>query len=76
MREPTVNQIDIAELRPTQMTLGFREVEARRREWRSAKAGKRMDMLGRHAVPAVRRAFAPPDHPPCTPGRPGGRLYC
>jgi hypothetical protein len=53
MRDPTVNQIDPAELRPTQMTLGFREVEAKRREWRAAKASKRADIIGRHSVPTV-----------------------
>ena len=53
MRDPTVNQIEIAQLRPTQMTLGLREVAAKRREWREAKAGKRMNILGRHAVPTV-----------------------
>ena len=53
MRDPTVNQIDPAELRPTQMTLGFREVEAKRREWRAAKASKRIDIIGRHGVPTV-----------------------
>ena len=53
MRDPTVNQIDIAELRPTQMTVGQHEVEAKRREWRHAKADKRLRILGMHAVPTV-----------------------
>ncbi len=53
MRDPTVNQIDIAELRPTQMTVGQHEVEAKRREWREAKADKRLKILGMHAVPTV-----------------------
>ena len=53
MRDPTINQIDIADLRPTQMTLGLREVEAKRREWRAAKADKRIEILGRHTVPTV-----------------------
>ncbi len=53
MRDPTVNEIDIAELRPTQMTVGLHEVAAKRREWREAKAGKRLKILGGHAVPTV-----------------------
>ena len=43
-REPVLNPIAIAELRPTQITVGFREVAEKRREWReraekSAKSG-------------------------------------
>ena len=53
MREPTVNEIEIADLRPTQMTVGLHEVEAKRREWREAKGSKRQKILGRHAVPTV-----------------------
>ena len=41
MRDPTVNETEIVELRPTQMTVGLREVEVKRREWREAKAAKR-----------------------------------
>ena len=33
-REPVLNPIAIAELRPTQITVGFREVAEKRREWR------------------------------------------
>ena len=53
MRDPTVSETEIAELRPTQMTVGQREVEVKRREWRDAKAAKRGKILGRHAVPTV-----------------------
>ena len=53
MRDPTVNEVEIAELRPTQMTVGLHEVEAKRREWREAKAGKKLKILGGHAVPTV-----------------------
>ncbi len=53
MRDPTVNEIEIAELRPTQMTVGLHEVAAKRREWRDAKASKRLKILGGHAVPTV-----------------------
>jgi hypothetical protein len=53
MRDPTVNEVEIEGLRPTQMTVGLREVNAKRRQWREAKAEKRLRMLGRHAVPVV-----------------------
>jgi hypothetical protein len=53
MRDPTVNQAEIASLRPTQMTVGQREVDAKRRQWREAKEDKRLKLLGRHAVPVV-----------------------
>ena len=53
MRDPTVNEVEIADLRPTQMTVGLHEVEAKRRQWREAKADKRLKILGRHAVPTV-----------------------
>jgi hypothetical protein len=55
-REPVLSPIPIAELRPTQRTVGFREVEEKRREWRerSKKPGKKAgEYLGRHMVPAV-----------------------
>jgi hypothetical protein len=51
--DPLVNQIPPGDLRPTQMTLGFREVEVKRREWRDAQGGKRQAILGKHAIPTV-----------------------
>ncbi len=53
MRDPTINEIDIAALRPTQMTVGLHEVAAKRREWREAKDSARLKILGGHAVPTV-----------------------
>jgi hypothetical protein len=53
MHDPLVNQIPPGDLRPTQMTLGFREVEVKRREWEEAQASKRQAILGKHAVPTV-----------------------
>ena len=53
MRDPTFNQAEIASLRPTQMTVGLHEVDAKRRQWREAKNSDRVKMLGRHAVPVV-----------------------
>jgi hypothetical protein len=52
-REPVLKTIEIDDLRPTQITVGYREVEEKRREWadRSDKgAGK---FLGSHMIPTV-----------------------
>lgn len=45
--------IAIADLRPTQMTVGLREVEEKRRHWHAADAEGRATLLRRHVLPAV-----------------------
>ena len=45
--------IPVADLRPTQMTVGYREVEIKRRQWRDADEKARTKLLRRHVVPAV-----------------------
>jgi hypothetical protein len=45
--------VPVADLRPTQMTVGFREVEIKRRQWREADEEARTTLLRRHVVPAV-----------------------
>ncbi len=55
-REPILSPIAIAELRPTQITVGFREVAEKRREWsdRAEKSAKKAaEFLGSHMVPTV-----------------------
>jgi hypothetical protein len=55
-REPVLNPVAIAELRPTQITVGFREVAEKRREWRDRSENskkKAAEYLGRHLVPTV-----------------------
>ena len=52
-REPILHPVPIDELRPTQMTVGFREVAAKRREWRERSNKGAGEYLGRHMVPAV-----------------------
>jgi hypothetical protein len=52
-REPTLKPISIADLRPTQMTVGQREVEQKRRQWRELAETKGPEFLGRHMVPTV-----------------------
>jgi hypothetical protein len=53
MRDPTINEVEIEALRPTQMTVGYREVQVKRRQWREAKDSERIKILGRHTVPVV-----------------------
>ena len=53
MSEPLPIGIPVTDLRPTQMTVGFREVEIKRRQWREADEDERAKLLRRHVVPAV-----------------------
>jgi hypothetical protein len=52
-REPTVHPIPILDLRPTQMTVGMREVKEKRKRFRE-KGKKQSDMIGKHMIPVVR----------------------
>jgi hypothetical protein len=52
--QPLLHAIDIADLRPTQMTVGMREVERKRADWRKLAPSKSSAFLGRHMVPVVR----------------------
>ena len=45
--------VSVTELRPTQMTVGFREVKRMRRRWREADKHEQEKLLRRHVVPAV-----------------------
>lgn len=54
VRTPILTLVPLAELRPTQMTVGLREVEAKRRAWRSRKAEKDAKFLGSHLLPVIR----------------------
>jgi hypothetical protein len=53
VRDPHVTPIPIAELRPTQITVGMREVEAKRRHWRKLAEGKGSAFLGTHMIPVI-----------------------
>ena len=53
MPHPLPIGVPIADLRPTQITVGYREVEIKRRQWRNADADERTNLLRRHVVPAV-----------------------
>lgn len=52
--------IPITDLRPTQMTVGLREVELKRTAWRDADDKARTRLLRRHVIPAV---LGPHDRP-------------
>jgi hypothetical protein len=52
-REPRLHPVPISELRPTQITVGMREVETKRAQWRNHPERKRPDFLGRHMIPVV-----------------------
>jgi hypothetical protein len=53
-REPVLNPIPIKSLHPTQITVGYREVAEKRREWRERGGSKGAAYLGRHMIPVVR----------------------
>jgi hypothetical protein len=53
IREPLLNAVPIQDLRPTQITLGMREVEFRRKHWRSKGRKKETEYLGKHMIPVV-----------------------
>jgi hypothetical protein len=53
-REPSLHPVPILSLRPTQMTVGMREVKEKRKRWREHKSDKkRAELLGRHMIPVV-----------------------
>jgi len=54
IREPVLQPVPITDLRPTQITVGMREVEEKRRRWREHKGKKKAEFLGRHMIPVIR----------------------
>ncbi len=59
MHDPKLDTARLDALHPTQLTVGLREVDAKRQHWKSV--GHRARYLGRHLVPVV--------------AGPGGRYY-
>jgi hypothetical protein len=53
VREPLLNPIPIRNLRPTQITVGMREVNSKRRGWRKKKGRKGATFLGKHMIPVI-----------------------
>ncbi len=60
VREPILHPVDIDDLRPTQITVGMREVDAKRKAWRTKKGGKGGEFLGKHMIPVI---VGPKDRP-------------
>ncbi|MGJ5177438.1 ParB-like protein [Bradyrhizobium oligotrophicum] len=53
-REPLLHPVPILSLRPTQMTVGMREVKEKRERWREHKSKKKQaELLGKHMIPVV-----------------------
>ncbi|MCJ2014577.1 ParB-like protein [Methylobacterium sp. J-076] len=52
-REPLLSPVPITELRPTQMTVGYREVAEKRRRWKDYDEEKKRAFLGAHTIPTL-----------------------
>jgi hypothetical protein len=53
VREPILTTVAIDDLRPTQITVGIREVKAKRKRWRELAAKEGGVFLGKHMIPVV-----------------------
>ena len=53
LREPTLKPVAIADLRPTQITVGFREVAEKRDAWKKKSGAKGSVFLGAHMIPVI-----------------------
>lgn len=54
IREPVLMPVAIDDLRPTQITVGRREVEIKRKVWRERSKKKEREFLGRHMIPVIK----------------------
>jgi hypothetical protein len=59
-REPILHPVPITDLRPTQITVGMREVKTKREAWRAKHGDKCGEFLGTHMIPVV---MGPEDRP-------------
>ena len=53
VREPLLTTVAIIDLRPTQITVGMREVEAKRKHWKELRARNGGEFLGKHMIPVI-----------------------
>jgi len=53
VREPLLRSVKVESLRPTQMTVGMREVAEKRERWRQHKGKKKAAFLGSHMIPVI-----------------------
>jgi len=51
--EPILTSVAIADLKPTQITVGMREVEIKRKLWQAKSPKKGERFLGQHMVPTI-----------------------
>jgi hypothetical protein len=51
--QPLVKPVPIKDLRPTQITVGLREVGERRKRWRKKKGKRAAQFLGEHMIPVI-----------------------
>ena len=53
VRDPLLNPVPLSELRPTQITVGMREVAEKRRTWKTQDDEKGAEFLGKHMIPVI-----------------------
>ena len=53
VREPVLKPVSINSLRPTQITVGMREVKEKREHWRKHDPKNKAEFLGRHMIPVI-----------------------
>ena len=53
VREPVLTKVAIKDLRPTQITVGMREVLVKRKRWRESGIRKSGKFLGEHMIPVI-----------------------
>ena len=53
VRDPLLTTVTIDELRPTQITVGMREVAAKRKHWREMGGKDGGKFLGKHMIPVI-----------------------
>jgi len=52
-KEPLLNSVAVTDLRPTQITVGLREVAEKRRGWDTMPEADRPEFLARHMIPVL-----------------------
>ncbi len=52
-REPVLTLVAVVDLRPTQITVGMREVLVKRKRWRETATKKGEKFLGKHMIPVI-----------------------
>ncbi|HZP77239.1 MAG TPA: ParB-like protein [Pseudolabrys sp.] len=53
IREPLLHPVPIADLRPTQISVGMHEVHEKQKSWRRHGKKKKVEFIERHAIPII-----------------------